>query len=102
MKTTDNAAPRSVDKTSQTDDQRIQDITVLPPPEHLMRFFPIAGTAVEKLIDQTRKTIHRIVAREIACWSSSVLAPSMTRLRRLITPAASSPCAITTRTRWRS
>jgi len=61
MKTTDNAAPRSVDKTSQTDDQRIQDITVLPPPEHLMRFFPIAGTAVEKLIDQTRKTIHRIV-----------------------------------------
>ena len=61
MKTTDNAAPRSVDKTSQTDDQRIQDITVLPPPEHLMRFFPIAGTAVEKLIAQTRKTIHRIV-----------------------------------------
>ena len=32
-----------VDKTSQTDDQRIKDITVLPPPEHLIRFFPIRG-----------------------------------------------------------
>ena len=49
------------DRTGQTDDERIKDITVLPPPEHLMRFFPIAGTAVEKLIAQTRKTIHRIL-----------------------------------------
>ena len=46
------------DRTSQTDDQRIQDITVLPPPEHLIRFFPIRGTEVEKLIASTRKTIH--------------------------------------------
>ena len=37
----------SVEKTSQTDDQRIKDITVLPPPEHLIRFFPIQGTPVE-------------------------------------------------------
>ena len=50
-----------VDRTGQTDDERIKDITVLPPPEHLMRFFPIAGTAVEKLIAQTRKTIHHIL-----------------------------------------
>jgi 3-deoxy-7-phosphoheptulonate synthase len=35
---------RPADKTSQTDDQRIKDITVLPPPEHLIRFFPIANT----------------------------------------------------------
>jgi 3-deoxy-7-phosphoheptulonate synthase len=35
---------RSVEKTSQTDDERIKDITVLPPPEHLIRFFPIRGT----------------------------------------------------------
>ena len=49
------------DRTSQTDDQRIQDITVLPPPEHLIRFFPIRGTAVEKLIADTRRTIHRIL-----------------------------------------
>lgn len=49
------------DRTSQTDDQRIQDITVLPPPEHLIRFFPIRGTAIEKLIAQTRKSIHDIL-----------------------------------------
>ena len=53
---------RSVDKTSQTDDERIKDITVLPPPEHLIRFFPISGTAVESLITQTRKNIHHIMA----------------------------------------
>ena len=51
-----------VDKTSQTDDARIKDITVLPPPEHLIRFFPIAGTAVEDLITQTRRNIHNIMA----------------------------------------
>ena len=53
---------RSVEKTSQTDDERIKDITVLPPPEHLIRFFPIRGTAVETLVTQTRKNIHNIMA----------------------------------------
>ena len=52
----------SVDKTSQTDDERIKDITVLPPPEHLIRFFPIRGTAEESLITRTRKSIHNIIA----------------------------------------
>jgi 3-deoxy-7-phosphoheptulonate synthase len=50
------------DQTSQTDDQRIKDITVLPPPEHLIRFFPIAGTAVESLIAKTRQRVHKIMA----------------------------------------
>src|SRR5689334_23694369 len=50
-----------VDKTSETDDERIKDITVLPPPEHLIRFFPIRGTAVETLISKTRKSIHNII-----------------------------------------
>ncbi|MCC2674404.1 MAG: 3-deoxy-7-phosphoheptulonate synthase, partial [Ramlibacter sp.] len=50
-----------VDKTSQTDDERIKDITVLPPPEHLIRFFPIRGTPVEGLISQTRRAIHEIM-----------------------------------------
>ncbi len=53
---------RDVEKTSQTDDERIKDITVLPPPDHLIRFFPIHGTAVESLISGTRQTIHRIMA----------------------------------------
>ncbi len=52
---------RSVEKTSQTDDERIKDITVLPPPEHLIRFFPIRATAVEGLVAQTRQNIHRIM-----------------------------------------
>ena len=51
-----------VEKTSQTDDERIKDITVLPPPEHLIRFFPIHGTAVESLITRTRQNIHNIIA----------------------------------------
>ena len=51
-----------VDRTSQTDDERIKDITVLPPPEHLIRFFPIRGTAVESLITQTRRGISQIMA----------------------------------------
>ena len=50
------------DRTSQTDDARIKDITVLPPPEHLIRFFPIRGTAMESLISTTRRNIHQIMA----------------------------------------
>jgi len=52
----------AVEKTSQTDDERIKDITVLPPPEHLIRFFPIRGTAVEGFISQTRQSIRHIMA----------------------------------------
>jgi len=55
-----NARPN--DRLSQTDDQRIKDITVLPPPEHLIRFFPIQGTPVEALISDTRRRIHDIMA----------------------------------------
>ena len=57
---TDVWSPRPADRTSQTDDQRIKDITVLPPPEHLIRFFPISGTPVEALIADTRRRIHHI------------------------------------------
>ncbi len=57
-----NAAANPSDRTSQTDDERIKDITVLPPPEHLIRFFPIRGTPVEGLITQTRRNIHHIMA----------------------------------------
>ena len=61
MTTTTSTWYAPVDKTSQTDDERIKDITVLPPPEHLIRFFPIQGTPVEALITQTRKSIHNII-----------------------------------------
>jgi 3-deoxy-7-phosphoheptulonate synthase len=52
------------EKTSRTDDQRIKDVTPLPPPEHLIRFFPIAGTPVETLIGQTRDAVRRILHGE--------------------------------------
>ncbi len=50
------------EKTSQTDDERIVDVTPLPPPEHLIRFFPIRGTPVEKLVADTRSAIRQIMA----------------------------------------
>ncbi|MDZ7938266.1 MAG: 3-deoxy-7-phosphoheptulonate synthase [Rhodoferax sp.] len=56
------AHTRPADRTSETDDERIKDITVLPPPEHLIRFFPIRGSAVETLITDTRRNIKNIMA----------------------------------------
>jgi len=50
-----------LDKTSLTDDQRIENIVPLPPPEHLIRFFPIQGTPVEVLIDDTRRRVRDIL-----------------------------------------
>ncbi len=49
------------DRTSQTDDERIKAINVLPPPDHLIRFFPISGTPVEELITRTRGNIQNIM-----------------------------------------
>ena len=49
------------EKTSQTDDQRIREVTPLPPPEHLIRFFPIAGTPVETLVAATRSAVRNIM-----------------------------------------
>jgi 3-deoxy-7-phosphoheptulonate synthase len=39
-------------------------VTPLPPPEHLIRFFPIAGTPVEQQIGTTRDAIRRIMRRD--------------------------------------
>jgi 3-deoxy-7-phosphoheptulonate synthase len=51
-----------VDKTSLTDDERIENIVPLPPPEHLIRFFPIQDTPVETLIANTRRRVREILA----------------------------------------
>ncbi len=51
----------SAEKTSRTDDERIENVTPLPPPEHLIRFFPILGTPVETLVSDTRKRIRDIM-----------------------------------------
>jgi 3-deoxy-7-phosphoheptulonate synthase len=52
------------ERTSQTDDQRVENVTPLPPPEHLIRFFPIAGTPVETLIGSTRAAIRKIMQKK--------------------------------------
>jgi len=49
------------DRTSQTDDERIAEIVPLPPPAHLIRFFPIQGTAIETLISRTRDRVKQIL-----------------------------------------
>jgi 3-deoxy-7-phosphoheptulonate synthase len=49
------------DKTSLTDDERIDNIIPLPPPEHLIRFFPIQGTAVEAQIAETRARVRQVL-----------------------------------------
>ena len=53
------AAPN--DRTSLTDDARVDQVQLLPPPEHLIRFFPIQGTAVEALVADTRERIRAIL-----------------------------------------
>ncbi|MEK6244568.1 MAG: 3-deoxy-7-phosphoheptulonate synthase [Pseudomonadota bacterium] len=53
--------PVPADRTSLTDDERIENIVPLPPPEHLIRFFPIQGTPVEKLISDTRRRLREII-----------------------------------------
>jgi 3-deoxy-7-phosphoheptulonate synthase len=60
MPTSDEWIARA-EKTSQTDDERIKDVVPLPPPEHLIRFFPISGTPVETLVGDTRRHIRHIM-----------------------------------------
>src|SRR4051794_8762622 len=57
----DTYLPLPADKTSLTDDERIQDVIPLPPPENLIRFFPIQGTPEEKLISVTRRKLREIL-----------------------------------------
>src|SRR4051812_16820214 len=62
MKTSDAFLPQvPADRTSLTDDERIANVVPLPPPEHLIRFFPIQGTPVEALIGQTRENVKQIL-----------------------------------------
>lgn len=57
----DPLAPPSIDRTSTTDDQRIENILPLPPPAHLIQFFPIKDTPAERFIADTRRNIRDIL-----------------------------------------
>jgi len=51
-----------LDKTGPTDDERIDVIKPLPPPENLVRQFPIRSTPAEILVTDTRRRIKHIMA----------------------------------------
>ena len=52
---------RDDDRTSRTDDEHVVDMVLLPPPEHLIRFFPIQGTPIEALVAATRRSVRAIL-----------------------------------------
>jgi 3-deoxy-7-phosphoheptulonate synthase len=52
------------DRTSSTDDERIAQVVPIPSPEHLIRFFPIRGTASEALISRTRESVKQILRKQ--------------------------------------
>jgi 3-deoxy-7-phosphoheptulonate synthase len=49
------------DKTSKVDDERILAVETLPPPEQLIRFFPVAGGPIEGFVAASRDRVRRIV-----------------------------------------
>jgi 3-deoxy-7-phosphoheptulonate synthase len=55
----DDATPS--DRLARTDDERVDGLQLLPPPEHLIRFFPIRGGPVEALVATTRERIRAIL-----------------------------------------
>ncbi len=60
----DSLLPVSADRTSRTDDEHIARIVPLPPPEHLIRFFPIQGGPEEAHVGQTRRRVKQILRRK--------------------------------------
>ena len=92
------------DKTSLTDDERIENIVPLPPPEHLIRFFPIQGTPVEALVTDTRAQAAPDPARHVrppAGGHRAVLDPRPGR-RAGVREEAGVRNASSTPTSWRS
>lgn len=53
--------PPPADRTSETDDLRIENILPLPPPAHLIQFFPIKNTPAEGFIATTRGRVRKIL-----------------------------------------
>ena len=66
--------PRPADKTSETDDERIKDITVLPPHLHSAEDDPTLPISIEGslspagLFDHHRDELHRVAHRRPPWW----------------------------------
>lgn len=58
----DALTPAPEDRMSATDDQRIDHIYPLPPPAHLIRFFPIKDTPAERFIAASRERVREILS----------------------------------------
>jgi len=56
--------PDPIDPSARIDDERIAQMLVLPPPEDLIRFFPIAATPVERQVLDARAAVRAIVRNE--------------------------------------
>ncbi len=61
--------PYLSEKTSLVDDARVLAVDLLPPPEQLIKFFPIAGGPVEQTVAGARERVQRMFgAMTPACW----------------------------------
>jgi 3-deoxy-7-phosphoheptulonate synthase len=49
------------EKTSKVDDERVVAVEPLPPPEQLIRFFPVAGGPIEGFVAASRDRVRRVV-----------------------------------------
>ena len=61
------------DKTGLTDDERIELIRPLPPPDDLMREFPIRGSSSSSVLARSTIRTLRSNTRTSFAWSESVM-----------------------------
>lgn len=71
----------SSDALSRIDDTNIVSISTLPPPQNLIRFFPITGTPIESTIQYWRDAVSKIMRKEddrlvVVTWPCSIHNPS--------------------------
>jgi hypothetical protein len=57
------------EKTRKVDDERVVAVEPLPPPEQLIRFFPVAGGPIEGFVASSRDQVRRsCTVSTTGCW----------------------------------